>query len=306
MAKKYFTLIFIPQTLNKTPKLIKISELKASLILTSFIILILITFFFGKGYLTKIVDQTTLNYLKIENNALVQKFSKMEQNLLKLREELTRLVEFEGKIRIIADLNPVSPDKRKAGIGGSVGSNELDKFYSESSLQAKNLEYNMDQLLREIEFEKESLKEVLTVLEKRRDILNHLPSIQPISGIIYQDFGYRRDPFTGTTEMHNGVDIAAPYGTPIFAPADGIVSFAGAKGGYGLTIEIDHGYGYTTLFAHCSFINVIPGEKVKRGKAIGIVGSTGRTTGPHLHYEVHINKTPTNPLNYMLTNYGFD
>ena len=114
-------------------------------------------------------------------------------------------------------------------------------------------------------------------------------------------FGYRIDPFTGQVKMHEGLDIAAPPGTPIIAPADGTIKFAGERRGFGLTLEIDHGYGYTTLYGHCQRIDVEEGNRVTRGDVVAHVGSTGRSTGPHLHYEVRVSQIPVNPIHYILT-----
>jgi murein DD-endopeptidase MepM/ murein hydrolase activator NlpD len=113
-------------------------------------------------------------------------------------------------------------------------------------------------------------------------------------------FGYRLDPFTGLIKMHEGIDIAAPIGTPIVAPADGTVISAGEKPGFGITVEIDHGYGLVTFYAHLQRYKVESGMNVRRGDIIGYIGTTGKTTGPHLHYEVRLATTPVNPINYIL------
>jgi murein DD-endopeptidase MepM/ murein hydrolase activator NlpD len=113
-------------------------------------------------------------------------------------------------------------------------------------------------------------------------------------------FGYRLSPFTGRPMMHQGLDLAAPPGSPIVAPADGIVSFAGYDAGYGKLVSIDHGYGVVTRFGHTSQIYVEVGQKVKMGDVIAAVGSTGRSTGPHVHYEVRVNGVPVDPRNYLL------
>lgn len=127
-----------------------------------------------------------------------------------------------------------------------------------------------------------------------------LPNLKPCSGIITSGFGWRR--FSRRSRrgrMHKGLDIAAPIGTPIFAPADGRVSFVGRKGGYGKTVVVDHGGGVHTLFAHNSEIEVEEGDIVVRGQGISKIGMTGRSTGPHLHYEVRINGRPVNPKAYF-------
>jgi len=126
-----------------------------------------------------------------------------------------------------------------------------------------------------------------------------IPSIWPVRGLITAGFGQRMDPFTGEGAFHTGVDIAALDGTPVSAAADGILFFAGAEAGYGNEALIDHGYGITTKYAHLKALYVVVGEEVSRGQVIGVVGMTGRTTGPHLHYEVLVSGTPVNPARYL-------
>lgn len=128
---------------------------------------------------------------------------------------------------------------------------------------------------------------------------NSAPNIWPVEGPITGSFGERIDPFNGEGAFHSGVDIAAPYGTPILAPADGVVEFADTLGGYGRSILVDHGHGITTRYGHLASFAVVAGQHVRRGDILGYVGLTGRSTGPHLHYEVRINDTPVNPHKYL-------
>lgn len=126
------------------------------------------------------------------------------------------------------------------------------------------------------------------------------PSVAPVMGILTDGFGRRRDPFTGRMAFHQGLDISARRGTPVSAPADGVVVFAGREGGFGRVVRLAHGFGYTTVYGHLDRILVKPGDDVRRGDAIGHIGSSGRSTGPHLHYEVHVDGKPANPLYYIL------
>lgn len=127
----------------------------------------------------------------------------------------------------------------------------------------------------------------------------NIPSIWPVRGIVTGGFGERVDPLNGEGAFHSGMDISAPAGTPVYAPADGMVFASGADSGYGNAVLIDHGFGITTKYGHLSRADVVIGQEVKRGQLIGAVGETGRTTGPHLHYEVHIHETPVNPAKYL-------
>lgn len=130
------------------------------------------------------------------------------------------------------------------------------------------------------------------------------PTMWPVQGSIMSSFGERQDPFNGEGAFHRGVDISGNYGQSIVAPADGTVTHADFRSGYGRTIVIDHGYGYTTLFGHMSGFAVANGQRVQRGDVIGYVGSSGRATGPHVHYEVHLNSTPLNPYKYLRTTFA--
>jgi murein DD-endopeptidase MepM/ murein hydrolase activator NlpD len=129
--------------------------------------------------------------------------------------------------------------------------------------------------------------------------LNVLPSVWPVNGRLMGGFGQRTDPFSGGGEMHKGVDISAPMGTSVKASADGIVVRAGWNGGYGRCVIIDHGNNYQTLYGHMSRIDVMEGQEIRQGEPLGAVGNTGHSTGPHLHYEVHIGQTPVNPYRFL-------
>lgn len=156
-----------------------------------------------------------------------------------------------------------------------------------------------------------SLAERSTRLERlyrdQKEILDATPSIWPIHGYLSAGFGNRVDPFTGDVDFHPGVDISEPMGARVAAPADGTVISCGLNGGYGNNVVIGHGHDVTTRYAHLSRFNVTPGQHVRRGDIIGFVGSTGRSTGPHLHYEVWLKDRPENPLHYIIEEYkSFD
>ena len=134
-------------------------------------------------------------------------------------------------------------------------------------------------------------------------LLASTPSVWPVRGYLSAGFGNRLDPFTGLRDFHPGIDISTPIGTKVQAPADGVVVFCGLKGGYGNAIMIDHGYGVVTRYGHLDAFNVKPGQRVRRGDVIAFVGNTGRSTAPHLHYEVWVNDQTQNPIQYILDEY---
>jgi murein DD-endopeptidase MepM/ murein hydrolase activator NlpD len=137
-------------------------------------------------------------------------------------------------------------------------------------------------------------------LNERGRVIASTPTMSPAHGLITDGFGRRKDPFTGRPAFHRGLDISARRGTPILAPADGIVVFAGRNGGLGRTLRISHDFGFTTVYGHLDAISVEPGDELYRGQEIGLLGNSGRSTGPHLHYEVHVDGKAVNPLYYIL------
>lgn len=141
--------------------------------------------------------------------------------------------------------------------------------------------------------------ELQTLLQQREAMVEHLPTGLPASGRFTSDFGYRVHPISGRKKMHKGIDIAARIGTPIYAPGSGTVIFAGWMGGYGNAVQIDHGFGYITLYAHASKLHVKEGDIVDRGDLIADIGSTGASTGPHLHYEVKVDESEVNPSTFL-------
>ncbi len=171
---------------------------------------------------------------------------------------------------------------------------EFDEQFNEK------LTFKLDELY---EFATNLEVRVNEVYESNEDSLSYWassPSLWPVKGWLTSGFGYRYSPWGGNVKMHKGVDIAAPIGTTVLAPSDGVVVFSGGKGGYGNTIILDHGYGIKSLFGHNSELFVMEGDQVKRGQKISAVGSTGASTGPHLHYEVHVDGIPTDPMNYII------
>ncbi len=160
---------------------------------------------------------------------------------------------------------------------------------------------DIDKLLAYADFQEKMLSDMERKLKRREVEVRRIPSIPPVKGVFSSGFGVRKDPFTGGFEFHKGIDITAPEGIPIIATADGIVEIAGWNDwGYGNQVVIDHQNGIKTRYAHMLKVLVRKGQKVKRGQIIGLVGSTGKSIAPHVHYEVYVNGKPVNPLKYIL------
>ena len=210
--------------------------------------------------------------------------------------------DFDKKIRIIANLEKGQEPNVFMGMGGPSPSDIRDKMKSEKDDKAlaHQMKADLERLQSETVTQEQSLSELEKLLEAKKDVLTHTPSIWPIAGWVTSNFGFRTNPFTGLTQMHEGLDISNRVGTPILAPADGIVSDIGNDNANGRILVVSHGFGITSRFAHLSKTIVKVGQKVNRGDKIAEVGMTGKTTGPHLHYEVRLSGIPVNPTRYIL------
>jgi hypothetical protein len=238
--------------------------------------------------------------LKVENELLSDKYTELKDEVAGISGIYDELVEKEIVIRNIFGLPEISGDERKLGIGGP--ETKVYKNLSMAVQLARSTEMEVDALLRLANFEKEKYNDVYDVLVEKKSILDHTPSILPTRGYRTRGYGMQSDPFTGYKRFHGGIDIGNKTGTPIYATADGVVKSTSVGSDLGRVITVNHGYGYKTRYAHLSKIEVKRGQKVRRGDLIGLMGSTGYSTGPHLHYEVIKNGKQVNPVEYILNN----
>lgn len=217
-----------------------------------------------------------------------------------LEKDLQRIRDFDSKLRVMINLEG---DKRSAASMGGPESPDFTDSYlpmHRQELLARKMHNFLHQLNTEAKLEEVRQQELMRAIRSSQDLWASTPSIWPTEGWVSSDFGYRESPFTGKREFHKGLDITGPLGTPIYAPAKGRVDFAGRDGAYGLAMSLDHGSGLVTRYAHMHSIVLRPGQSVARGELIGYVGNSGRSTGPHLHYEVRMNGVPVNPMRYVL------
>jgi murein DD-endopeptidase MepM/ murein hydrolase activator NlpD len=295
--EKYFSILIIPRDKGKIFKK-KISSSFLYFLSFSFILLVSVNLFFSFGLLGEALDRVKLDQMEKENKYLESKLGDLNSVVLKLKGEMSALMEKEENVRMVFGLPEVDAQLREVGVGGQMPSQFSNQ--SPTVIQAQETEIELDKLLRQTRFERESFNQIYADLHDKKKILDHTPSIQPTTGYLSRGFGIKIDPFTGTRQPHLGIDLAADIGTPVYATADGRVSFVGRDPGLGKMIRINHLSGYSTVYAHLSQVKVKRGEHVKRGEVIGEVGNTGYSTGPHLHYEVHFLGQPKNPLNYIL------
>ncbi|MCQ2252685.1 MAG: M23 family metallopeptidase [Bacteroidales bacterium] len=195
---------------------------------------------------------------------------------------------------------PISSIERHGGFGGTDRYDSL-RGYTNSNLMV-GAAYKLDVLSKEIIVQSKSFKDVKNLVINKEKMLASIPSIQPIAvkdlTRFGSPFGMRFHPILHISRMHAGVDLTAPQGTPIYATGNGTVVVSGVQTGYGNVVKINHGFGYMTVYGHCSKLLVKEGDKVKRGDVIALVGNTGLSTSPHCHYEVRINNVPKDPLNF--------
>ena len=296
--KKYFSVLIIPRDKGKIFKR-KISTTFLYFLSFSFVLLVLVNLFFSFDFFGEVLDRAKLSQLEKENKYLESKLEDLNSAILKLKGVMANLMEKEENVRMVFGLPKVDAQLREVGVGGPMPRQVSNQ--SPTVIQVQEAEIELDKLLRQVRFERENFDQIYSDLYDKKKILDHTPSIRPTEGYISRGFGIRMDPFTGRRQPHLGIDLASDIGTPVYATADGRVSFVGRDPGLGRMIRINHLFGHTTVYAHLSRVEVKRREYVKRGEVIGAVGNTGYSTGPHLHYEVRFRGQPKNPLNYILS-----
>jgi murein DD-endopeptidase MepM/ murein hydrolase activator NlpD len=250
--------------------------------------------------------------LKKENEELRLYYDMMEKDVSRLNEMLAALQDRDDNIyRIIFEAEPIPSTIRQAGVGGTERYKELlEKGLRREDLILSNLQ-KIDQLKKQMYIQTKSYDDIIRMANDKEQMWASIPAIQPISNQelkrMASGFGMRMHPIYKVRKLHAGCDFSAPRGTPIYATGDGEVRLVRSQySGYGKEIEIDHGYGYITKYAHLDKFNVKKGQKVKRGEVIGYVGNTGSSTAPHLHYEVIKDRKKVNPMNFFFQDLNAD
>lgn len=289
-------------TKSLTYEKVEISWQRKTLTILSFLLtgVVFGSLFFFLAY--TYIDSPKEKEIKRENKKLQMKYEFLNKKLDEVAAVLDDIEERDDNIyRVIFEAEPIAENIRKAGFGGINRYKNLEGFKS-SELMTESTK-KMDIILKQLYIQSKSFDEVMEMAMKKKELLASIPAIQPVSNNdlkrMASGYGYRIDPHYKTRAFHAGMDFTAPRGTPIYATGDGKVSRAdNSAKGYGNHVRIDHGYGYVTLYAHMYKIKVRLGQTVKRGDIIGLVGNTGKSVGPHCHYEVRKNGKPLNPVNY--------
>jgi murein DD-endopeptidase MepM/ murein hydrolase activator NlpD len=301
LDKDYFNILVFGQKTSKTRHLrIHKKTFKIGLYLLAFGLLS--TIFFFCDYIQVRKKTFELNQLRQETQEQRSKIHFFSSKLEDMEKQLSKLKDFDKKIRIIANLEKGQETASFMGMGGPSPSDVREKLRTEKDEKGlvQQMRTDIERLKLEAMSQEESLSELEKLLQTKKEVLVHTPSIWPVQGWVTSGFGFRTNPFTGLTQMHEGIDISNRVGIPITAPADGIISDVGSDWAYGRILVISHGFGMITRYSHLNKVLVRVGQKVKRGDKIAEVGTSGKTTGPHLHYEVRLNGIPVNPMRYIL------
>ncbi len=281
-------------------------------------------------YFTVVGKVAENELIRAENLELQNRWREAEQKFAHINDELDRVKRLNANLRHITSLNDPDrklnmpqPEPGQAApefVGGGIatepatsGMGPIGKIAggegrmiadgdakAVAAEQDQDLLKSLDNLDKKVKAQEQEARALKSYFEDQQALLASAPSIWPVRGWVTSDFSVRLDPYTGERVMHEGIDVAASSGTPVRAPADGTVVFSGLEGGYGHVLVIDHGYGLKTRYGHLLRIDVKVGEKVKRGQFVAAVGNTGRSTGPHLHYEVRVNGVADNPRKFIL------
>jgi murein DD-endopeptidase MepM/ murein hydrolase activator NlpD len=301
LDKEYFNILIFGQKTSKTRHL-RIHKKTFKIVFYLLTFALLSTTFFFCDYIQLKKKAFELARLRQETETQKSQIQFFSARIEDLEKQLSKLKDFDKKIRIIANLEKGQETTSMAGMGGPSPSDIREKLKSEKDEKGliQQMRTDVERLQSEAISREESLSELEKLLHTKKEMLTHTPSVWPVMGWVTSGFGFRTNPFTGLTQMHEGLDISNRVGTPVVATADGIISDTGNDWVHGKILVISHGFGMTTRYSHLSKVMVRVGQKVKRGDKVAEVGTTGRTTGPHLHYEVRLNGIPVNPMRYIL------
>ncbi len=331
---RFYTLLLIPEKTSTVRKILLPSwVLRGSMIAGAFVLILSTIMVFDYWYVMSEIGEN--KDLKTENRKLKQQVQVFKNKMSTIESTLDRIKTFSTRLKVITNIEtgnsagfpsildkssqsqnllekiPENIPDASLNIGGNIGENKaiplatLAGNLSDNSAFQKefdDLNLKTGQLNQECLLMEQTLQDQYELLTDQKAFLSALPTRKPAMGYYTSGFGVRKSPYSGREKMHEGLDIANHLGTGVRAPADGVVSFADIKPGYGQTLVLDHGYGLETWYAHARKILVKKGQKIKRGDPVALLGNTGRSTGPHLHYEVHVHGTPVDPLSYILEN----
>jgi murein DD-endopeptidase MepM/ murein hydrolase activator NlpD len=309
MARKSYTILFLPGA-SATARRLQLSERAFRLVVGGAVAFALGVAFLVFHFLWVQVDMAELRRLRGEG----EEKRALEVKMAGLERELHRMEELDRRIRSIAGLDkgtrepptPATPASLAAvgGVETQAGEAVEEVLREDRGRLIEKMFDDLQRLEREVATRQHSYEQLHKFLEQQKSRLAATPSIWPTRGWLTSGYGPRVSPFTGNRQMHEGIDVAGPRGTPIVATADGVVTFSGKLAGFGNAVVINHGFGFKSFYAHNDANRVRVGQTVKRGQIIALLGNTGYSTGPHIHYEVLVNDRPVNPMRYIIDDGG--
>ncbi|HTO72296.1 MAG TPA: M23 family metallopeptidase [Gemmatimonadales bacterium] len=265
------------------------------------IVFVLGALLLGYATVSRSLDLARADRVERENARLSEELGILHSRVSALSDTVRAIAVHDSRIRLLANLDPNDPSVQLAGIGGPRDARQLTTTGGILDRRSREIRVDLDALIRRANLLASSFTEAVDSLTIHRARIDATPSIMPTAGWLSSAFNASRmHPILHINRPHEGIDVSAPMGAPIEAPADGTVISVGWETGYGNTLEIDHGFGIVTRYAHASRLLVRKGQFVHRGDRVALVGNTGLATGPHLHYEVHVNGKPVDPLRYVL------
>jgi murein DD-endopeptidase MepM/ murein hydrolase activator NlpD len=300
MSKRRWTIVIVPQG-SSASKILEVSQTALKLVGSLAVAATMLALLLGYATVRRSLNLARADRLEQENAQLADELNLLHGRIGALTDTMMALEVRDAQLRLLANIDPIDPQVHAVGIGGPLPAEPPAPPSSELIGRAGQVRVDLSALIRRASLLSVSFKEAGDSLALHRERLAATPSIMPTSGWLTSAFSRMRShPILHVARAHEGLDVTAPMGTPIEAPAKGTIVEAGWEAGYGNTVTIDHGYGIVTKFAHASRILVKKGDRVDRGDRIALVGNTGLSTGPHLHYEVHVNGRPVDPRRYIL------
>ncbi|MBU5675945.1 M23 family metallopeptidase [Alkaliphilus sp. MSJ-5] len=306
-TKSNLTFMILP---NSSEKIIKFSlpKLLSKVIILSLFFVILSSIIFSSGYFgirhKLIAANNQIAELKLENESQKYEIAELKNYSIKVDEKLADLNKIQNQVLNMVGLDTSNedtslPETTDILFSYSYSPNIVSRSAQSNIFSSQGYEEEINLLTELIDREKENMEKLILNVEQQLEYLDALPNLMPNPGRISSPFGYRISPTGRNREFHNGIDISNKLGTDIIAAGSGIVTYSGYNGGYGKVVMISHGYGYTSIYAHNQEILVSVGDQIEKGQVIAKVGSTGRSTGPHVHFEVRLNNEPINPLDLI-------
>jgi murein DD-endopeptidase MepM/ murein hydrolase activator NlpD len=300
---RFLTFLYLPEGASE-PRTLRVRRSALIALVITVLVALGVSGWMVLHYSTRLRDAYQVELLETQNRELRSGISDMEKEVQTLRRQVAQNFDFQKKARILANLDDVADDVAQVGVGGPASDiarslSGLDPVTRERVLGARA---DIEKLLRQARMQKEDYETILAHLESASEQLHTTPSLKPVNvGFVSSRFGWRMDPITGRRTLHRGVDYSARMGTPVMVTADGVVTFSGVWQTYGNVIEVSHGKGIVTRYAHLQRRLVQKGQRVTRGDVIGRVGSTGRSTFSHLHYEIEQAGERVDPLRFVLS-----